>query len=73
MNTSPLLQDYNKKSLLIIKTSGQLVRMYCPFPVKNDEEYFLTVTAIYAGNDGFPYYCIDGTCYIYSLFAIFLP
>jgi len=72
MNTSPLLQDYNKKSLLVIKANGQLVKIYCPFPVKNDEGYFLTVTAIYAGKDGFPYYCIDGTCYIYSLFSIYI-
>lgn len=67
-----LLQDYNKNSLLVIKASGQLVRVYCPFPVKNPEGVYLTVTAIIHKNDGFPYFAIEDTYYIYSLFVLFI-
>lgn len=70
MSQHMVLQNYKEKSLLVVKTNGQLIRIYCPFPVKNQEGVFLTVTAIIHQNKGFPYFAIDGTYYIYSLFVI---
>lgn len=65
-----LYKYVDNKSILVIKTDGKLVRIYCPFPVMDDKQVVLTVDAITEGNDGFPYYMIDGAYYRYSFFLI---
>lgn len=69
MSKISLLQNENK-SLLIINREGKLIRLYCPFPVKNNKGDFFTVIEISNRKDGFLYYKIDCTYYIYSLFFI---
>lgn len=65
-----LYKYVDNKSILVIKSDGKLVRVYCPFPVVDEKQVVLTVEAITEGNDGFLYYLIDGSYYRYSLFSI---
>ncbi|SKB56014.1 hypothetical protein SAMN05660226_01984 [Parapedobacter luteus] len=65
-----LYRYVDNRSILVIKSDGKLVRVYCPFPVMDERKVILTVEAIAMGNDGFPSYLIDGTYYSYSLFLI---
>lgn len=60
----------DNRSILVMKSSGTISRLYCPFRVRNNEQEFLTVSAVAAGTDGKPYYLIDGTYYRYSFFQI---
>lgn len=72
MEASHLYRLIDNTSILAIKQNGKLVRIHCPFPVINDKQVILTVDAITQGNDGFPYYLIDGSYYRYSLFLILM-
>lgn len=58
------------RSILVITTKGIIVRIYCPFPVKNKESVILTVDAVAIGNDNSIHYRIEGILYKYSLFSI---
>lgn len=60
----------DEKSMLVLKRTGTISRIFCPFAVVNDQGEILTVCAISQGEDGFPYYLIDGHYYRYSIFLI---
>jgi len=70
MDGYKLYKYIDNRSILVIKPTGKLGRVYCPFPVMDDKRVVLTVEAITIGKDGFPHYLIDGTYYRYSLFSI---
>ena len=60
----------DEKSMLVLKRTGTISRIFCPFAVINDQEEILPVSAISQGADGFPYYLIDGHYHKYSSFLI---
>lgn len=70
MDSYKFYKYINEKSILVITPKNELKRLYCPFPVSDENNTLFNVTSIATGNDFKIYYMINGKHKLYSEFKI---